>query len=358
MLNKLHLSKIPKSAYWLLFGLAGLALYELEKGNRAAMEWWVKWVSMPIKRIIGAMVNPLPFSFCEIGILLLVALEVWLLVRAILKKRFLRWVAQLAALLVWVVCLVNALWGTQYYGFSFSEKAGMTNGPVAAEDLLEVTLYFAEQVNLAGEQMPHKADGTLDIPPMEVLRYTDRLYSGLTEEYPFLNGPERRAKPALFSYLMSLTGFTGYICPLLGETTVNVDSPVAFLLSTVGHEFAHQRGVAPEMEANFVGIRACVTSGKPAFAYSGWLLGWLHLNNALFQIDPEAATQCYQLLSDTVKADVQANNAYWKQFEGPVREKSDVVYEGFLQSYDQELGLRSYGACVDLLVEYYKGISD
>ena len=26
---------------------------------------------------------------------------------------------------------------------------------------------------------------------------------------------------------------------------------------------------------------------------------------------------------------------------------------GFLQSYSQELGLRSYGACVDLLVNYY-----
>ena len=31
----------------------------------------------------------------------------------------------------------------------------------------------------------------------------------------------------------------------------------------------------------------------------------------------------------------------------------DVVYEGFLQSYDQKLGMRSYGACVDLLVEKY-----
>ena len=32
---------------------------------------------------------------------------------------------------------------------------------------------------------------------------------------------------------------------------------------------------------------------------------------------------------------------------------TNTVYEGFLQSYEQTLGLRSYGACVDLLVNYY-----
>ena len=33
---------------------------------------------------------------------------------------------------------------------------------------------------------------------------------------------------------------------------------------------------------------------------------------------------------------------------------TNTVYEGFLQSYEQTLGMRSYGACVDLLVSYYK----
>ena len=36
-----------------------------------------------------------------------------------------------------------------------------------------------------------------------------------------------------------------------------------------------------------------------------------------------------------------------------MQKASNTVYEGFLQSYDQELGLKSYGACVDLLVNYY-----
>lgn len=52
-------------------------------------------------------------------------------------------------------------------------------------------------------------------------------------------------------------------------------------------------------------------------------------------------------------ADLADNDAYWASWEGPAEQVGSAVYEGFLQSYDQELGMRSYGACVDLLVEKY-----
>ena len=54
-----------------------------------------------------------------------------------------------------------------------------------------------------------------------------------------------------------------------------------------------------------------------------------------------------------MKADLTEHNAYWERFETPVQSVTNTVYEGFLQSYEQTLGLRSYGACVDLLVNYY-----
>ena len=34
-------------------------------------------------------------------------------------------------------------------------------------------------------------------------------------------------------------------------------------------------------------------------------------------------------------------------------EAGSTVYTGFLRGYDQTLGMKSYGACVNLLVEYY-----
>ena len=166
-------------------------------------------------------------------------------------------------------------------------------------------------------------------------------------------GPERRPKPAVYSKLMSAWGFTGYLCPLVGESTLNVDCPAVFLPVTIAHELAHQRGVAPEQDANFVGVMAATASGRAAYRYSGWLFGYLHLSNALYTADPARAAESYRLLCAEAQADLAANNAYWKQWEGPVRETGEKVYTTFLQGYGQTLGMRSYGACVDLLVEAF-----
>lgn len=52
-------------------------------------------------------------------------------------------------------------------------------------------------------------------------------------------------------------------------------------------------------------------------------------------------------------ADLAAYSAYWAQFDTPVRTATTTIYDSFLQSYGQELGMQSYGAVVDLLVAYY-----
>ena len=56
-------------------------------------------------------------------------------------------------------------------------------------------------------------------------------------------------------------------------------------------------------------------------------------------------TLCPQALQD-----LAVNNEYWASMEGPVQTVAESTYTGFLQSYGQEMGMRSYGACVDLLV--------
>mgnify|MGYP002461326240 FL=1 len=89
------------------------------------------------------------------------------------------------------------------------------------------------------------------------------------------------------------------------------------------------------------------------YAYSGWLFGYLHLSNALYEADPALAAASYQTLCAEARADLAANNAYWKQWEGPVKQTGEKVYTTFLQGYGQDLGMRSYGACVDLLVEEF-----
>ena len=339
--------------------LAALALFWLARSHRAAMDWWVEAVSMPLKRGLGALCDPLPFSVCEAGATLLILGALGLLGRAVWRAAHGQPAAlgafglHLAVLLLWGYWGVCALWGTQYYAAGFAEKAGLEAAPVSAAQLEAVTRYFGRQVTAWADAVPRDGEGRFAVSREDIMGDTAGLYDGLTGRWAFLEGPDRRAKPALYSKLMSAWGFTGYLCPLTGESTLNVDCPEVFLPVTIAHEYAHQRGVAAEQEANFVGIVAAITSGKEAWVYSGWLYGYLHLSNALYRADPEAAAACSAALPETARRDFAKNNAYWARWEGPVQEVGETVYEAFLHSYGQELGMQSYGACVDLLVEAF-----
>ncbi|MDD4849492.1 MAG: DUF3810 domain-containing protein [Gemmiger sp.] len=335
-------------------GCLAVCLFWLARGQAALMAWWVATVSMPYKWGVSALADAAPFSLCEAGATLLLGAvaarlgyTLWLLV-ARRQNRLGAWLLHTATAGVWVYALVCAFWGTQYYIPGFAANAGMVGGPVATADLQAVTGYFAAQVNDAATDANRTA-----VDKQSVLRDTAFVYTALEGEYPFLAGPVRRAKPAVYSKLMSAAGFTGYLCPLFGESTLNTDCPAVFLPVTVAHELAHQRGVAAEQEANFCGIRAAVTCGEPCYAYSGWLFGYLYLSNALYRADATAATASYATLCETAQADLAENNAYWAGWQGPAKTAGETVYTTFLKGYGQPLGMQSYGACVDSLVEYY-----
>ena len=93
--------------------------------------------------------------------------------------------------------------------------------------------------------------------------------------------------------------------------------------------------------------------GEAVYAYSGYLMGYIHLSNALYRADPERWREMRQQLAAEVQLDIQYNNAYWQQWESPVDTVSQKVYDAFLKSYGQEDGVQSYGTVVDLLVAYY-----
>ena len=136
---------------------------------------------------------------------------------------------------------------------------------------------------------------------------------------------------------------------------MNVDAPACLIPATIAHELSHQRMVASENEANFVGIAACLTSGDSVFAYSGALDGLISLSNALCSAAPDtwyAIAETY--FTPELSRDWEDDRAYWAALESPLEDRAGQTYDAFLKQNGQELGLRSYGACVDLLVAWEK----
>jgi hypothetical protein len=245
------------------------------------------------------------------------------------------------------------LWGVYYYGDDFIEKSGLVMEDISAEDLELVTVYFAARLNACASQVARNAEGCCRTDRAEILARSPQLFRAAAERFPCLAGPEVPAKGMFFSRIMSIIDFTGFFCPFTAEANVNTDFPPALFAATVAHELSHQRGVAKEQEANFVAVLASLESGDADYGYSACLLAFIHLSNALHSVDPAACQMIYEGLQETVLLDLRENNSYWERFESPVQTVTDAVYEGFLQSYGQTLGMRSYGACVDLLVNYY-----
>ena len=293
-------------------GVAALGVFWAARRSAVAMQWWVEYVSMPVKRFVSALVEPLPFSFCELAataaILICLVRLVQRIVRAMHRKQagFAAWVLHVGTAAVWIYAGVCALWGTQYYAPSFAAQANMQAPALSVEQLAATTVWFGEQVNAAADTVPRDETGLFAVSKEKILLNTGHVYDGIVAEYPFLAGPHRSPKPAFYSKLMSAAGFTGYLCPLFGESTLNVDCPAVFLPATIAHEFSHQRGVAAEQEANFVAIRASTTCGDAAYEYSGWLMGYLYLSNAWYSADPQAASENYRTLCDAARTDLAA----------------------------------------------------
>lgn len=365
--------------------LTGLALAQLAlRGvmyRPAAAHFAVRYLVRPYHRAMGRLCSFLPFSAAELCWAVLVVFCIWYVGRTVyflvcpppetpakegsagppqgeVRRRSRGAVLWRRALGGMVTALAvytgyTVLWGLVYYGPTFEQQAGIAARPVSVEELEATMRFFRDKINETAPLTEHAAPGVLTGDTDAIFRAADSLYDALEQRYPFLGGSAVRPKQMVFSRVMSWINFTGFFFPFTGEANLNVDSPECLLPATIAHELAHVRGIAPEQTANFVAILACDTCGDALYAYSGYLLGYIHLSNALYSASYNRWLAVAQGLCETASEDLRANNAYWRQFDSPVSEAADSAYSGFLQSYDQELGSRSYGAVVDLLVAYY-----
>ncbi len=344
-----------------LLGAGFLALFFALRHDTGKMRVFSLRFVQPLHHALARLTARVPFSLGEWlyaaalgGTLVYIVIELVLLVRRPVRlRRLYRLFMRLAALILGVYALFCLLWGVYYYGDDFIARSGLAMHDVSTEDLELVTLYFADLSNKYSAQVPRDGAGLCRTDRQAALARSPQIFRAAAQDFPCLAGPEISAKGMFFSRIMSIIDFTGFFCPFTAEANVNMDFPEAFFAVTVAHELSHQRGVAKEQEANFGAVLASIESGAPDYCYAACLFAYTHLANALAGVDRAALSMIDAGLLDSVKADLRENNRYWAQFETPVQTVTNTVYEGFLQSYEQTLGMRSYGACVDLLVSYY-----
>ena len=377
---KLPIIKLPRGVIIAICILpaATTGLFYALRPASSVMGWAAAYISAPIRGFLGMLSSIYPFSVTEALLTIAVVWLVYYIIKTItmtvrrrgkmkiLSKRLLPVIV--AALYFWgAFCW---LWNTGYHCPGFAEKNGFKGDGVHLQDLANVTRLFAENANELAPLVPRGDDGRYIGNRRNVFAASTSIYRNIASEFPDLSGRLYTPKSMMFSWLMSRTGYAGMYFALTGEANINTKMPGPLLPVTVAHEHAHQLGVFAEDEANFVGMVACIASGNIEFEYSGYLKGLMYLLPALSNADPEAWLEINASLSDGVKRDWQDNYNFWESQRSvdtgvaffdkmfttitlSVSDAVDAVYDGFLKSQNQELGLKSYGACVDLLVEYF-----
>ena len=169
---------------WLLACGAVLALFYLLRGDRAAMNILVYDVTLPFEQFLGRACAALPFSVAELLYVLAAVTAVILLVRMarylVKSKRKGRaayrcalFTADLALTVYAAFCV---LWGVNYYADDFCDMTDLTPEPVAYEDLLHVTRYFANGLTLASKQVERDEDGLFTADRQDILDYAGQVY--------------------------------------------------------------------------------------------------------------------------------------------------------------------------------------
>ena len=345
-----------------LLCLLAVALIYALRVDEGAMLWVYEHVTHPYHLFMSKLCSHFAFSAAELvyaaAILGLAAYLLWCVYRLIRFPEKLWQLYRLVLTLAMAGAIfwagLNVMWTPCYYAPGFAEQSGVDDGPLELEELETVTRWFAALASEYADEVPRDENGACTTDRDSVLDRAAGVFEGAAELYPFLDGEALRPKPIHFSRIMSYLDFTGFFFPMTGEANLNMESPVFLLPSTSQHEIAHQRGVAMEQECNFVAVLSCLESEYADFRYAGAALAYIYLGNALAGADYEAYTEIYYSLSDTVRADFKAQSAYWDEFRDSAAQKaSNTVYDSFLKSNGQELGMQSYGACVNLLVHYY-----
>ena len=361
------------------------ALFYILRSSRVVMDWVVIYISLPIRRFFGLISSIYPFSIMEIVCTAAFIFLIYYIIKSIIvtSRRRERWKLlgkRMLPILV-IVCYIWGLfcwlWSSGYHSTGFAEKYDFSKDGVAFEDLVVVTQIFAEKANEFSTLVERDDDGYYIANRYTMFDESLVVYKNVSQEFPSLSGRLYSPKPMLYSWFMSITGYAGMYFALTGEAMINTHPPGTYMPATVAHEHAHQLGIFAEDEANFAAIIACIQSDNVTFQYAGYMLGLNYLLNAIMFEDypfsssvSEEFTEIVSSLSPYVHFDRYENAHFWAtrtiantgvgfldRFLTSVAETTNdavnSVYDNFLKSNNQELGIKSYGTCVDLLVEYF-----
>ena len=337
--------------------------------NVSFAEWYSTHIYKILVATVGRIVGFLPFSLYELLIIFGIALLFFVLsktVYLIIKKhgrKILTMYARVFALLLTVLALFTINCGVNYHRKPFSYYSGLEITKQSTDVLINLCKSLIADANalvpyIDTIEVPDDADGTVygaifSLSNTDTKSEAVKAMNRLGEIYPVLKGYYPKAKPVLFSKIMSYEFITG-VYSFTIEANYNNDVPDYVKADTICHELSHLRGFMREDEAGFIAYLACIHSDNVNFQYSGILNALSYVLNSVYSNCGAAVyTELYRSMDGQLMRDYLYDSKYWDKFKTPVADVADAVNNAYLVANAQTDGVKSYGRMVDLLLAYY-----
>lgn len=346
-----NLTKLLASGALLL--ITGLLVLAAKYGGGGFFDFYTPF-SKTLLAAAARLTEPFKFSVGEMFIAVMVVYLVISLTISLIKRKFKVWLSNLVLLVSLLLFLFVAGWGLNHYAPPLGSKIGLEPREYSKEELYAATEYYMNKAAESALLLPCEEDGTSAVSSFDELSAAagDGYAALLSEGYSVFDGSTARVKKLSFATLFSYTGTTGIFINITGEANVNPDTYKVSIPFTMCHEIAHRMGFAAEDEANFCGFLACRANKNPEFQYSGYYSAFIYCLNSLYEADPNAATELWSRAPERLLNDARAASAHYRRYEGRLQDAAQAVNDGYLKSFGEELGVRSYGAVTDYLIAW------
>ena len=317
-----------------------------------------------IRIALGFLSSLIPFCLSELLIVLSVLyLVFWLvfsiicLVRRLFFKKTLSKLSKkllifpVAVLLV-VGIIFNVSFCASYFCPPLSQMMGLDT-QMSPDELFFTLEYLVGVINDSCEKLSFENQSAVMTSSFSLMaKKLVRCYNSLALRYPVLSQQSFSAKQILLSPIMTYTHISGIYTFFTGESTVNTNYPDYILPYTVSHEYAHQRGIAPENECNFLAFAACMESDDPFIRYSGAANAFSYIADDAYSIDKDRYFDIVSRVDSRLFDEYEAYREFFKKYENnPAADISSAVNDAYLKANGQE-GIISYSLVSSLISNY------
>lgn len=310
-----------------------------------------RFISPELRKLTGF--TSISIGDCLYLLLLLICIYKFLFIKKIWLNNKWKVINMVCISLTVFILFFNFLWGFNYYRTPLHERLNIAS-TYSEDDLKTVTQSLINRLNKIHLSYVTNKDTCIEVETStdEVYKQVSTGYEVLSALYPEFNYKNQSIKSSLFSLPLTYMGFSGYINPFTNEAQINNKVTKMTLFVTASHEVAHQIGIGPESEANFVGYLAAKNNPNKYFEYAATSFALRYcLNRYPFENKTEFETYLAQI-NPGIIADWKKSRIFWEEHQTFIDTVFKFIYDKFLKVNQQEFGVEGYSMFLDLLIHY------